>query len=226
LQNLSGSARFDLNNGRIVFSDGFVMSVIGGGFGVGNQFLEWYGPFLADISQCDDGNGFKWAKRNLQYKVGNQVFSPQLGANVIGTSLSTTASVDTPVFASIGQTVRVSLSYAFTSFDSVDFFPGTEPAPSNGTNQAVIDLFRSINGGAFALVATLTANGTWSVSSQTGFFVTVNYESSCNGSLVYQDPQQIVLPRQYRAVKRASPHPAAFGTVNTSQVITIVATET
>lgn len=65
VQNASGSAKFDLTNGKIVFNNGVYMKVTGIGFGANSDYLEWYGPTVSEASNfvaCNDANAIFYLK--------------------------------------------------------------------------------------------------------------------------------------------------------------------
>jgi hypothetical protein len=49
--------------GTVVFSHGSNMRVVGSGFGVGGELVEWFGPRMP-IDQCSRRNGTSWQLRN------------------------------------------------------------------------------------------------------------------------------------------------------------------
>ncbi|MDQ2651572.1 MAG: phage tail fiber protein, partial [Chloroflexota bacterium] len=46
------NADIEMGTGKIIWAQGGFMRVSGAGFGSSNQFLEWFGPYNADLSTC------------------------------------------------------------------------------------------------------------------------------------------------------------------------------
>ncbi len=179
VRNASGSAKFDLNAGRIIFDNGSVMKVSGNGFGSSGQFIEWFGPRKANLADCTEANASYYLKTD-----GSSYFGGSLSAgtikNAIGTSsTATNANVTTGSVGSRGGTRVVVLSYSWSWSQSVDK-PQNEGSGSDLSAQVVL----SRNG---ADVATLTATGSWYrdpafSSDEPGY-----YREGIGGSLTFTD---------------------------------------
>lgn len=223
----------DAQGGRMTWSNGAIMKVVGIGFGSANQFIEWFGPFFANLALCTEANAIAYLRVD-----GNAYFGGALSAGTLTTSAQTSslavnATVDTPVFGSNGGNIQVVLSYAFVSTVNFSGLPGAAPANGSGNNAATVTLQRSVAGGPFITVATLNATGTWSNSyTQNGGEHSLSGVSGCSGSITLTDSVGTTQTRQYRAVKAAAPHPVSngntddiFGSASTTQSISIVCTE-
>lgn len=179
VRNASGSAKFDLTAGRIIFDNGSVMKVSGNGFGSSNQFIEWFGPRKNSLSECTEQNASYYLKTD-----GSSYFGGSLSAgtikNAIGTSsTATNASVTTGDVGSRGGSRVVVLSYSWSWTQSVDKFQN-EGSGHDLSAQIVL----SRNGSD---VATLTATGEWyrdpaASANEPGY-----YTESIGGSLTFTD---------------------------------------
>lgn len=179
VRNASGSAKFDLTAGRIVFDNGSVMKVSGNGFGSSSQFIEWFGPRQSNLSNCTEQNASYYLKTD-----GSSYFGGSLSAgtikNAIGTSsTATNASVTTGDVGSRGGSRVVVLSYSWSWTQPVDKFQN-EGSGHDLSAQIVL----SRNG---ADVATLTASGEWyrdpaASANEPGY-----YTESIGGSLTFTD---------------------------------------
>jgi predicted phage tail protein len=140
---------------QIARSGGY-MKVMGKGFGVGNVFVEWYGPVMA-VTACSKSNGLFWLD-----KLGNAYFGGTLSAGALKNSVqssqvSNTASVDTGPFGTNGgpKSVISSISYSNTGYVS-----GNQAAFYNAlVLRVTVTTQRSYNGGAFATIGSFVATG-------------------------------------------------------------------
>lgn len=234
---------------KIIMNNGTVMQIQGLGFGTSNQFLEWFGPVMA-ISSCSEANAITYKKTD-----GSAYFGGSLSAGILTTSaqtssLSATASVETAVFGSNGGTISVVLSLSYSATETTvylynqssawnsfrtsiggstpDAFGMSYVPPTNESGTTTVELYRSINGGAYSLVSTLTVTGTfsWEGLKPDPIDVVDGYwtqDASIGGSLTYTDPSNSTQNRQYKAVMTSRTTSLTTGTV--SQRISIVCTE-
>lgn len=201
MRNSAGTMLVDLDNSRIEFDNGTIMKVTGLGFGSSNQFIEWIGPSMP-IANCTEANGTQWVKTNGDAYFGGALSAGTLTTRAQTSSISVTASTETAVFGTNGDPISVTFSlvsnYGSTYFRDTP----TEPASGSGSGTVQVRLSRSIGGGAFAPVATLTLTRTWSrevVSYEPGLGWVVHDQATCSGSQTYTDSAGGVLDRQYRA---------------------------
>lgn len=158
----------DLNMGagKIVFDNGAVMKVQGVGFGTSNQFIEWFGPKRA-INTCDEASAIYYLKTN-----GSAYFGGSLSAGTYHNAVRTTLNAATVTltngpFLSNGNPRTINYSYSYSNSSSNN---GSSIGNGPGGG-ATVELWRSINGGAFSLIATQSIvfnrsselEGTWFV---------------------------------------------------------------
>lgn len=231
IRNGSDSFRIDATNGRTIIKTGSFMKVTGAPFGSSSQFIEWYGPLFSNLNSCTEANAVYYLKND-----GSAYFGGSLSAGLLRTSLTTSslasnASIETGAFGSNGGTIQVVLSYS-TYCESSDVYAATSTGVTNW-NSAVsswgatasggivnasksigtggtttITLERSINGGGFSTVTSLSVTGgtetIYGVSpvggDDTGY---LTFTRSFGGSLTYTDPQTLAQNRNYRATLSA-----------------------
>lgn len=93
VQNASGSAKFDLTNGKIVFNNGVYMKVTGIGFGASSNYLEWYGPTVSEASNfiaCTDANAIFYLKTDGTAFFGGITNSPKVTNQYVASTSTTT----------------------------------------------------------------------------------------------------------------------------------------
>jgi hypothetical protein len=195
---LSGNldATIDVGTGMFKFTVGGSQLLLGRGFGNSNQFFLWYGPAQASPSTCTEANGVVWLKTNGSAYFGGSLSAGTLTTKAATSSIAADASAETAVFGSNGGTITVTLSYNLDQF--YQDFPGggSNPGASGSSGPFTVVLERSINGGAYATVATLNLSGTWSWNLSGG---TYTEQENAGGSLTYTDPANVAQNRQYRA---------------------------
>lgn len=210
------NADMTMGTGRIIWSNGTYMKVAGVGFGSTNQFIEWYGPYFANLAGCTEANAISYLKTN-----GSAYFGGSLSAGVLRNSITTTdqsasATVTLGPFGTNGGSKSVVLSYSYT-YGSV----GTDLGA--GATSATILLERSINGGAnWTTVTTLNATGTYFTDTSNMFPV---YGGAIGGSVTVTDPTSGVSPFMYRARLSGRTIPTGGSNQSIVQSITIVSTE-
>jgi len=249
LRSPDGRAVFDLNNARIVLSNGY-MKVIGTGFGTTNQFIEWYGAAM-DISACSEANAISFSTVD-----GRTYFGGALSAGTLTTSASTpdssaTAFAETAQFYSRGHKIVVTVSYSYSSVlskiyantsqgaaqfkgdaglnNAVQNADGTYSTPPTVAGQTIIDLYRAVADGAYASApcATLTVTDTWTWRGEPPVVGDSNGSSTggdtASGSMTFTDPDLSTQDRQYKAVIRTRAN--AQYPENIRQTITVICVE-
>jgi hypothetical protein len=216
-----GSGTFNgdmaVGTGKIIFNNGTTMMVHGVGFGTTNQFLEWSGPSM-DISLCSEANGVRWFKTTGDAYFGGSLSIGTLTSKVATSSLAVAPEVETASFGSNGDQISVALSY------NRQIVGRSATAPATGAITATITLYRSIGGGAYAGVATLTATGT-QTATYDGEFGNYIVTANISGSATYSDPSLSVSNRQFKAVVSARGGVTTLGSATGTQNLSIIATE-
>jgi predicted phage tail protein len=202
VQNSSGSAKFDLTNGEIVFNNGSYMKVTGTGFGSSNQFIEWYGPTQSSLSTCTETNALFYLTTSGGAYFGGTLLAGTLTNSTQATVLSNTNVADLGPYSSNGGTITITYSFSFTGYTS---FPGTSAGLSSYnsvTKQApnyTIVLSQSIGGGAFTDVATLSGTGTYDDLAPVPADVAPGYyRQNMGGSGTYTDTAHSTATREYK----------------------------
>ncbi len=244
---LNLNADLYLGNGRIVWTNGAYMKVSGVGFGTSSQFLEWFGPTMA-INATSEATAISYLKTDGSAYFGGSLTAGALTTAVQTSSTANNAEVETAVFGSNGGTITVTLSYTYSALDLRNYGPtqasnwntdknsysplptdpdsdGVFTANASESSPTTVQLYRSINGGAYALVATLSVTGTraWEGESPNGSDPGFSRRTANNsGSLTYTDPTNNTQDRQYKAVISSR---TASVTLNIMQRIAVIAVE-
>lgn len=197
------SVYFDVQNGRVVFDNGSYMLVQGTGFGSSSNFVLWYGPHQDAISACTTTNGLFYLTTTGTGYFGGSLSAGTLTTKAATSSTSATASIETSEFGSNGGTITVTMSYSYDSTTETTGVTGQGDSTSSGTDDdTLIYLYRSVAGGDYSLVATLTLNGEWTYTQEEveDYVLTVTETDVMSGSLTYTDPATSTDNRQYKAV--------------------------
>lgn len=246
---LSGTldATIDVGTGILKFTIGGNSLYIGRGFGTSNQFFLWFGPTVATTA-CTELNGTIWFKTNGDAYFGGSLSAGTLTTSASSSSTSSSVVVETAVFGSNGGTINVTLSLTYTASRHNDYLPSQganwdaekatiSPTPTdadgdliftsagNDSGACQIDLYRSLAGGAYALVASLSRTGSWDWDGVRPNGVDPGYANlhdANGGSLTYTDPTNSTQTRQYKAVMSAR-NPRI--TDNLAQRVSIMAVE-
>lgn len=113
-----GGARMEFINGRMIATDGSSwMSVYGQPFGAGNRFVEWTGPYFADLNQCSEANAKKYVRVNGDVFFGGTLLAGSIRNSQQTSSLANNASASTGTFGSNGGMIvaNASWTYSYTS---------------------------------------------------------------------------------------------------------------
>ena len=218
---------------------------IGGPFG-SDSLIFWTGPAMAPGAMTK-ANAKLWFDQSGDAYFGGSLSAGTLTTKAATSDTSAAAQVETAVFGSNGGTIKVTLSYSYSSTQSTPYAAGnisgynnaksTIPnvvnsdgeftASGNDPGTATIDLYRSVNGGALTKVTTLTVQGNWhdmGIAPNGDDPGVINYADSAGGSLTFTDPQQVAQNRQYQAVMTSrNPEYAFAGGI--SQNISIICVE-
>lgn len=166
-----------------------------------DDMIYWFGPNI-DPSAMRKSNATEWRDANgaAYYKGG--ISAGQLQASARTSDQSATVSAQTGRFGSLGGTITIVFSYAAeTRVASTSYSPPFPPSYEDVSNDptAQIRLYRSLNGGAFELVATFAATGqrrSWGING--GDYFEEGQEVVCGGAATFVDPDRNTLDRQYR----------------------------
>ncbi len=225
---------------------GSYLFVWGDGFGVDGNLAYWFGPKM-NIWKCSKTNAVEY-----RTVTGDAYFGGSLSAGILTTKAATSstaadAMAETAVFGSNGGTITVTMSLAYSVYDLTNF-PGTATGVSDfnaavaqlglvddgkgfyeksGTDaETYVDLYRAMAGGGYSLVATTTANGSYTykgeapISGEEPGYILLT--ETISGSLTYTDPDKSTSNRQYKAVIRTR---SAVGTAGISQTLTVICVE-
>jgi hypothetical protein len=129
IRNNAGSTQFDVTNGRIIFNNGSVMKVSGSGFGTNNQFIEWFGPALANINQCSESNATSYLRNDGSAYFGGALLAGTLRNTNATSVLTNNASTTIGPFGSNGNQIVVNASWSWSSVNRADY-----PANATGRN--------------------------------------------------------------------------------------------
>lgn len=155
VQSTNGLVKFDLNNARITLNNGVVMKVQGSGFGTSNQFLEWTGPALSDVSLCSESNATSYMKTDGSAYFGGSLIAGTLTAAIATGDLSATAQTTLGPFGTNGNPIQVVLGYSAWGLDYIGGNTSGQSFPTTAT----VQLYRKIGAGSETLVGTLNVNG-------------------------------------------------------------------
>jgi hypothetical protein len=251
IRNGADTFRVDVTNGRTITQTGAFMKVTGAPFGSSNQFIEWYGPYFANLTSCTQANATYYLKTD-----GSAYFGGSLSAGILKTafqtsSLAADASVETGSFGSNGGTIQVVLSYYAYSESPESFYDATFTGLNN-FNSAVtawgatpsfyvsasksisasgtVVLDRSISGSAFTGVATLNITaGTETIEGPQptpgdapGF---LKFTRTFSGILTYTDPQTLAQNRNYRGRITSRATGILGYSLNQQQRVGVISTE-
>ncbi|WP_445978422.1 phage tail fiber domain-containing protein [Stenotrophomonas muris] len=172
------------SSGRIVLNTGAFMKVLGVGFGMYGDLIEWFGPVMP-INQCTKTNATTYVGTD-----GSAYFGGNLRAGVLynaaqTTSTSGSAYVDVGPFWTNGKQKTVVVSYQLDNFQQSNAY-NRNNMQWNGVNPAAtIALYRSINGGGFVECARWSFSGGVSINNE--FDGPDIAESHCAGSGTFTD---------------------------------------
>ncbi|MDM8352190.1 TipJ family phage tail tip protein [Brevundimonas diminuta] len=166
-----------------------------------DNLIYWFGP-KQEVVNMRKSNATEWRDASGQAYFAGGISAGQLQASQRTSDQSATVSAQTGRFGSLGGTITVSFSYAAeTRVASTSYTP---PFPTSYEDvsydpTAQIRLYRSLNGGAFQLVANFAAAGqrrNWGING--GDYFEEGQEVVCGGSATFVDPDLSTLDRQYR----------------------------
>lgn len=196
--NLYINADLHMGSGKnIINRRGSYMSVTGNGFGSSNQFLEWFGPNLTNLTQCTETNAVWYIKTN-----GDAYFGGSLTAGTLRNANQTSvitfpgAAVTVGPFATNGDPRTVTLSFSRRYEREAITLAGTYSIGS-GSNTGVVRLYRKIGTAAETLWQTLNISGSSEVFNEPD--ILSRAVLSWGGSATYNDTSPAASTVQYRA---------------------------
>lgn len=218
LQNVTGKTKLDLTNGLEIFDSGTFMTVKGLGFGSSNQFIEWFGPSQANVSTCTELNA-------VSYKTvtGNEYTTGTIGAGIITntgqtTDTSSTAEIVVGSFQTNGGTKTIIVSYAYADIYRCNASTGSI---TGSTGAAIVSIQKSVNGGVYSTIGTLTASESQRsvfVDGDPGIQDRVNFRIA--GSTTITDNTAATTDMKLRAVITSRTLPTMGGTSITGRTTT------
>lgn len=152
---ISSEWALNSSNGRIVLDTGAFMKVLGVGFGVFNDLIEWFGPKMA-ISQCSKTNAVTYVGTDGSAYFGGTLSAGKLYNAAQTTSTMGDAYVIVGPFSSNGKTKRVVVSYTYSAYyvnQTMNRQGFTAPGTYGGVT---VTLYRTLNGGGEVAVMSKT----------------------------------------------------------------------
>lgn len=246
----TNSIYFDTNKNVLVFDNSTIMSVFGTNFGASSNLSVWIGSKQSALSACTTANSIFHVT-----KAGDAYFGGSLRAGTLVTSrtnVDTGSDVEfkSNTFSSKGGTILITMSYSYEASASSTFaatsegmasyrtvwnaLTGTTANASDDTQnysapesaKTIIDLYRSINGGAFTKVDSLEITGTRTVFGGAPSIGDhgggIKHTTSMGGSITYTDPDASTYDRQYMAKINTR---VATVTTGIAQSITLLSAE-
>ncbi len=227
IRNASDSYRLDVTAGRSVVKTGAFMKVTGAPFGSSSQFIEWYGPYSADLDTCTESNAVYYLKTNGAAYFGGTLSAGLLKSSIQTTDTSATASVILGPYSTNGGPKSIVLSYAFSLYYRCASNTG---AINGAAGSATVILERSLNNGSWIQIGALVANEVQRsvmVDGEPGIPDSVHY--GLGGSVTVVDNSAATADIRLRARVSVRTLPtfggsAIFGSV-TTQTTSVVSTE-
>jgi hypothetical protein len=238
----------NVSTAKLIFNNGSVMKVLGTGFGVGNEFIDWFGPSMP-FDQCSRANGTVWQTVSGDAYFGGSLSAGALTNGANSSSVAADVVADTGGFGSDGGKITVVMSWTYTwtyqayyaatasgrtQFDNAAAnYGAVEDAGGwSGTRveagSPTLTLAREIGGASRIDVATASINpgvGSFEGSRPipaAGDPGAATFTARWSGSLTYTDPDRIVTDRRFLATL-ARGFNVSSGLV--SQRVTIITTE-
>ena len=194
--------RLDVSAGRTITKTGSYMKVTGNPFGSSNQFIEWYGPYNANLATCTEANATYYLKTNGQAYFGGALLAGVLKNSAQGPILNSTNTVELGPFSSNGNQITVVSSFAFYG---QNIYPGTTAGLTAYNAASKVDptftvvLSREINGGGYSDVATYNVTGTHDSNAPVPAATEPgDYTQYANVSSTYVDPSTVAQNRRYK----------------------------
>lgn len=201
IQNTGGTFRVDVSNGRTITQTGSYMKVTGAPFGSTSQFIEWYGPYSADLTTCTEGTAIYYLKTNGSAYFGGSLLAGVLKNSVQSTILTSANTAILGPFSSNGNQITITASFLYRGYNT---FPGTSGGVSayNNVTKAnptfTIVLYRDVGSG-YSAVSTINVTGTWNGEAPNVVDVSPgSYEENAAISTTFVDPTLSTVNRTYK----------------------------
>lgn len=138
---------------RLVTRYGTTMKVEGAPFGTANQFVEWWGPILSDISLCSETNAtIRYVKTDGDAYFGGSLAAGVLKNSARSTSTIATSEIEVGPFLTNGNPKTIVVSYGYLHTQQGNH--GTMSLTGSGAATVVLE--RSLNGGAWTQIQSFT----------------------------------------------------------------------
>lgn len=182
-----------IEGGRFITRSNGFMSVIGQPFGVGSEFIEWYGPELP-LASCSRSNAITYKTKTGALYV-KQIF---VGARTFS-AYNPYAAAAQEIILQVNDTAGGNISVALNYTRSVTRTgAGTTFSAGSGTAAAQVTLYRKVGTGAGTLVGTYNYTGGVDVLNvPDGLSRATTYVT---GNSTFVDTTNNLQPRRYRAV--------------------------
>ncbi|WP_103728933.1 hypothetical protein [Novosphingobium sp. HII-3] len=223
-----GGARTEYSGGVWRVYAGSVMSAWGAGFGSSSQFVRWFGPAVATLAECTEGNAISYERLDGNAYFGGALSTGQFRNSITGSLTSDPADTDLGPFGTNGNFKTVNVSGFFRQVQG-GFSSGPTRNGGAATPSFRLTLFRSRDGVNWTQLQQQTFNGTYEITpAEPG--TPGSYAVDASGAFTYVDQGAGgTQPVYYRARidQRAMP---TFGGSSTQQIqltqrATIVSTE-
>jgi len=127
------------------------MTVTGRPFGSSDQFMEWTGPIVADLSECTEANAIKYVDIDGYAQFMGGLSSGILKNEATSTVVSATAFVTVGPFTSNGNTVNINISARYHR----DYQADTGAGGISGSGSGVITVEHSADGETWTGIGTM-----------------------------------------------------------------------
>lgn len=144
IRNSDDTFRVDVTNGRTITQVGTYMKVTGAPFGSTSQFIEWYGPYFANLTSCTEANAEYYLKTNGQAYFGGSISAGIIKNAAQSTNTAANASLTVGAFTTNGDTKTIVLSYGY----SHSYFCATGTGSITGSHSIAVLLEKSTDGGS------------------------------------------------------------------------------
>lgn len=150
----SGGDKWEYSDGRQRTIGGSIMTITGVPFGSANQFIEWTGPIVSNLTQCTEANAIKYVKTDGSAYFGGGLSSGILKNEATSTVVAADAFVAVGPFSSNGGPVNVNMSAVYARNQLAN--AGTASITGSGSGELVLRW--SSNGSTWNYLTTIGAS--------------------------------------------------------------------